>query len=131
MNLSTIREKIQEGADENGIAVAFSEESMKVGGLFSKQVEEYLVMYNPEHANDYLRFGIRLKHQGKYAFMQVYNMGGSKNYGRYNAAQQDGTSGVAASIFNKISGHGAKLAEEENYYTILRDILSNVTGVDL
>ena len=129
VNLITIREAIQNQADENGIPVAFNEETLKVGGLFSREREDILIMYNPEHANDYLRFAIRVKHQGKYAFMQVYNLGGSKNFKNANNANSDTWGGLGRSFINAIGSHKAKLDAEENYYTILRDCLENVTGV--
>lgn len=83
---------------ENGIPVAFREDQLKVGGLFSKQMEDVLVMYNPDHANDYLRFVIRVQHMGKYAFMHVYNMGGSKNYRNSNVAASGGVIGGLTKI---------------------------------
>lgn len=134
VNLITIREAIQNQADENGIPVAFNEETLKVGGLLSKEREDILIMYNPEHSSDYLRFAIRVKHQGKYAFMQVYNLGGSVNFKHENTSdifKADGgisVGGMGRSILNSIGGHRAKLEAEENYYTILRDCLENVTG---
>lgn len=97
VNLRILREAIQNEADENGIPVAFREDTLKVGGPFSKQVEDILVMYNPDHANDYLTFVIRVQHMGKYAFMHVYNMGGSKNFYDSNAA-------ASGSTFKKITG---------------------------
>ncbi len=93
VNLMTVREAIENEAAENGIPVAFREDQLKVGGLFSKQMEDVLVMYNPDHANDYLRFVIRVQHMGKYAFMHVYNMGGSKNYRNSNVAASGGVIG--------------------------------------
>lgn len=125
VNLVTVREAIQEQADENGIPVAFSEADLKVGGLFSKEREEILIMYNPQHQNDYLRFAIRVMHQGKYAFMHVYNLGGSKNFRDNNVAAGGST---VRKLANAIGGHNQKLQAEENYYTILRDCLANVTG---
>lgn len=126
VNLVTVREAIQEQADENGIPVAFDEDQLKVGGLFSQEREDILIMYNPQHAYDYLRFAIRVMHQGKYAFMHVYNLGGSKNFGNENAAVAGNT---MRKLANAIGGHSQKLQAEENYYTILRDCLENVTGV--
>ena len=129
VNLVTVRDAIQEQADENGIPVAFSEDQLKVGGLFSSEREDILIMYNPQHPNDYLRFAIRIHHQGKYAFMHVYNLGGSKNFGDANMAASGGTMGALKKIGNAFGGHSQKLQAEENYYTILRDCLANVTGV--
>ena len=126
VNLVTVREAIQEQAGENGIPVAFNEDQLKVGGLFSSQREDILIMYNPQHANDYLRFAIRVMHQGKYAFMHVYNLGGSKNFRDDNMAAGGS---MVRKLANAIGGHNQKLQAEENYYTILRDCLANVTGV--
>ena len=128
VNLVTIREAIQSQADENGIPVAFSEAQLKVGGLFSSEREDILIMYNPQHASDYLRFAIRVLHQGKYAFMHIYNLGGSKNFGDANMAASGGTLGTLRKIGNAFGGHNQKLQAEENYYTILRDCLENVVG---
>ena len=125
VNLMTIRNAIKEQADENGIPVAFTDSEVKVGGLFSREREDVLTMYNPEHS-DYLTFVIRVKHQGKYAFMQVYNMGGSRNYRHDNNANLSTWGGVGRSLLNAVGGHKGKLDAEENYYTILRDCLENV-----
>ena len=129
VNLMTVRDAIQNEADENGIPVAFREDQLKVGGLFSKQIEDVLVMYNPDHANDYLKFVIRVQHMGKYAFMHVYNMGGSKNYRNSNMAASGGALGAAAKIGGLFSGANAKLQAEEQYYTILADVLATCAGV--
>ena len=126
VNLVAIREAIQNQADENGIPVSFREDQLKVGGLFSSEREDILIMFNPDHPADYLRFAIRVHHQGKYAFMQVYNLGGSKNFRNDNKANAGST---LKKIGNLVGGHNQKLQMEENYYTILRDCLANVTGV--
>lgn len=129
VNLMTVRDAIQNEADENGIPVAFREDQLKIGGLFSKQLEDVLVMYNPDHETDYLRFVIRVQHMGKYAFMHVYNMGGSKNYRSSNMAATGGAIGTITKIGNLIGGANAKLQAEEQYYTILADVLANCVGV--
>ena len=129
VNLMTVREAIQNEADENGIPVAFREDQIKVGGLFNKQIEDILVMYNPAHENDYLKFVIRVQHMGKYAFMHVYNMGGSKNYRNHNVAAAGGAIGAITKIGGLIGGANAKLQAEEQYYTILADVLANCVGV--
>lgn len=129
VNLMTVREAIENEAAENGIPVAFREDQLKVGGLFSKQMEDVLVMYNPDHANDYLRFVIRVQHMGKYAFMHVYNMGGSKNYRNSNVAASGGVIGGLTKIGGLLGGANAILQAEEQYYTILADVLANCVGV--
>lgn len=129
VNLITVRKAIQDTADENGIPVAFREDQLKVGGFFNKQIEDVLLMYNPEHANDYLKFVIRVQHMGKYAFMHVYNMGGSKNYQKSNVVAAGGAMGAITKIGGILGGVNAKLQAEEQYYTILADVIANCVGV--
>lgn len=125
VNLVTVREAIQNEAEKNGIPVAFREDTLKSGGLFNKQVEDILVMYNPEHEKDYLQFVIRVQHMGSYAFMHVYNMGGSKNFRDSNAAASGST---LKQITGLLGGRNAKMQVEEQYYTILADVLENCVG---
>ena len=125
VNLRTVQAAIREQCEENGIPVAFREEQLKTGSLLNRQVEEVLIMYNPEHATDYLRFLLRVQHMGKYAFLHVFNMGGSKNFKNSNMAANGSTLAILGNLF---SGTNTKLQIEENYYTILQDCLSNCVG---
>ena len=122
VNLQAVCRAIQEQADENGIPVAFREDTLKTGGIFSREKEDILVMYHPGHPDDYLNFAVRVQHQGRYAFMHVYNLGGSRNYRDYNAAQNGS---ALMMISNFLTGTNSRMQEEENYYTILRDCLAN------
>lgn len=122
VNLMNVKEMLQEECDSNGIPAAFRDGTLKTGSIFSKQEEDVLVLYNPEHAVDYLNFLIRITHQGKYAFMDVFKVGSSTNYLHDNQASDSAVFG----FINKLSGHSQKLQEEENYYTILSDCLANI-----
>ena len=126
VNLVNIRSAIQEEADQAGIPVAFREDILKTGGLFNRQQEEILIMFNPEHPTDYLRFAIRVWHQGRYGFMGVYNLGGSKNFANANAAASGSTLKKLTGLFG---GREQKLKIEQNYYDILHDCLNNVAGI--
>ena len=119
VNLVAIREAIQNGADEIGIPVAFREEQIKVGGFLNRELEDILVMYNPEHARDYRNFVIRIQHRGNYAFVYVYNMGGSKNYMNSQTMKKGG-------LLRKALGVDKKMLEEEQYYQMLADVLMNI-----
>lgn len=125
ITLAAVREAIQSEADANGIPVAFREDQLKYGSIFNRQVEDILVMYNPEHSGDYLHFVIRVQHMGKYAFMHIYNMGGSKNYQNFNDAAEGGFFGGIAKAKIFAGGGKAKLQAEEQYYSILKDVISN------
>lgn len=121
VNLSAFREILQLECDSNGIPAAFADNTLKTGSLFNKQVEDVLVVYNPEHPTDYFQFLVRITHQGEYAFLDVFQVGISKNFARENKAQSSLTQGV----FNKFSGHSQKFQEEVDYYTILADCMNN------
>lgn len=123
VNLAVLQEKLQDECDANGIPVSFRNDTLKTGSLFSKQVEDVIVLYNTDHPSDYLQFLIRITHQGKYAFMDVFKVGSSKNFRNYNKAAGGSTT---QKIFNSLTGQGQKLQEEENFYTILTDCLENV-----
>ena len=123
VNLVTLQENLQDECDSNGIPVSIRSDILKTGGLFNKQTEEVLVLYNTEHPTDYLQFLIRITHQGKYAFMDVFKVGGSSNYRNLNAASSGSTT---RKIFNAITGTKSKVVEEENFYTILADCFENV-----
>ena len=113
---------MQNKADENGIPVAFRKDVLTTGSLFNRQKEDVLVLYNPEHENDYLNFLIRITHQGKYAFLDIFKVGGSKNYSMSNKAGNS----MAVSLLNLATGLKSKLETEENYYTILSDCMREV-----
>ena len=122
ITLKNIRGLLQNKADENGIPVAFRKDVLTTGSLFNRQKEDVLVLYNPEHENDYLNFLIRITHQGKYAFLDIFKVGGSKNYSKSNKAGNT----MAVGLLNLATGLKSKLEIEENYYTILSDCMREV-----
>ncbi len=125
VNLVNLQEALQDECDSNGIPVAFRSDTLKTGGLFNKQTEEVLVLYNTQHPSDYYQFLIRVTHQGKYAFLDVFKVGSSKNFRNYSKAQGGA---VGRGLLNALTGANAKLQEEENFYTILTDCFESVVA---
>lgn len=121
IDLNALQSALQEQCDANGIPVAFMADTLQTGSLFNKQSENVLTLYNPNHPSDYLKFLLRITHQGNYAFLDVFKAGSSKNYGNANAAANSGM----RKLLNMATGHDAKLKEEEDYYTILQDCFQN------
>ena len=78
ITLQTVQEAIKDCAQGMGIPVAFYSDQVKSGGLFNSSVEDCIVMYHPEHQNDYFKFCIRVGRQGTYAFVSVNDFGQSK-----------------------------------------------------
>ena len=121
LTLDLVQRLFQAKADENGIPVAFYHDTLSTGGLFNRQSEDVLVLYNPEHEKDYIHFLIRITRQGNYAFLDVFKVGGSKNFSMSNKAGNS----MAVSLLNLATGLKNKLESEENYYDILSDCMND------
>lgn len=123
VSLPILKELILIETAENGIPVAFMEDELKTGSVFSSEKEKILIMFHPEHSWDYLRFAVRVQYVGTHAFVRIYNLGGSKNIRNDNNAY-DGNK--FRKMFNALSGHNNKLQQEMMYYSILKDCVNNV-----
>lgn len=137
ITLRTVQEAIKDCAQGMGIPVAFCNEQVKSGGLFNSSVEDCIVMYHPEHQNDYFKFCIRVEHQGTYAFVSVNDFGQSKQIAKADRAEfakQDrkGKSmsyKVGSMIGSGIANIGKskqKLEEEQRYYQCVVDIFDEI-----
>ena len=122
VNLLNFQDVLQEECDANGIPVAFHSDILKTGSLLNKQAEDILIIYNPEHPKDYFNFLVRITYQGKYAFLDVFTVGQSKNYSHARPGSNLATS-MTKKLINAASGHKEKLQQEEDYYTILSDCI--------
>lgn len=139
VTLTQIQSLLQEEADANGISVAFWEDEIKYGGLFG-DTEPCLVLCHPEHEKDYFKFCIKLKHQGNYAFISVFEFGqstqmgnaGSKEYLKEAFSRGDGWEiggaliGTAIRRLTKGGSNKKKLEEEEMWYSTISDIFDAV-----
>ncbi|MBQ7895867.1 MAG: hypothetical protein IJ364_04855 [Oscillospiraceae bacterium] len=147
ITLAAIQSSLSKLAAENGIKIAFCNEQVKSGTVFNRDAEECLVVYHPEHRNDYICTVIRVKHQGIHAFLCVDETGESKmavkvyaaTDGRKDArAERKGMTmservghAIGSSISLGIAGIGAntkKFEEEQTWYVILEDIIAELFG---
>lgn len=137
ITLQTVQSAIKDAAQGMGIPVAFYAEQVKSGGLFNSSVEDCIVMYHPEHQNDYFKFCIRVGRQGTYAFVSVNDFGQSKQMAKADRAEfakQDrkGKSmsyKVGSMIGSGIANIGKskqKLEEEQMYYQCVFDIFDEI-----
>ena len=110
---------------------------MKSGGLFNSTVEDCIVLYHPEHRNDYFKFCIRVGRQGTYAFVSVNDFGQSKQMAkaeRAEFAKQDRKGKPMSYKMGSIIGAGIanigkskqKLEEEQMYYQCVFDIFDEI-----
>lgn len=137
ITLQTVQSAIKDAAQGMGIPVAFYAEQVKSGGLFNSSVEDCIVMYHPEHQNDYFKFCIRVGRQGTYAFVSVNDFGQSKQMAKADRAEfakQDRKgksmsykvgSMIGAGIAN-IGKSKQKLEEEQMYYQCVFDIFDEI-----
>lgn len=139
ITLTTLQDAIMDTADKMGIPVAFNNEQVKSGGLFNSTTEDCLVLYHPEHQNNYFKFCVRIKRQGAYAFVMINDFGQSKQMAKVNTAEfmkadrkgKDLGYKVASHIGQSIRSVGAnkqKLEDENNYYQCIYDIFDEIVS---
>ncbi len=124
ITLDLVAKQLQQQANEKGIPVAFRKEQLQTGSFFNKQFEDILYLYNPDFPG-YITFIIRITYQGNYAFLEVYNYGGSVNYRHENTAAKGS---LFRDIANSFSNHKEKLKAENQYYAILKDCFQDALG---
>lgn len=137
ITLQTVQEAIKDCAQGMGIPVAFYAEQVKSGGLFNSSVEDCIVMYHPEHQNDYFKFCIRVSHQGTYAFVSVNDFGQSKQMAKADRAEfarEDRKGKPMSYKVGSLIGSGLanigkskqKLEEEQMYYQCVFDVFEEI-----
>lgn len=154
ITLDKIQNAIQNKALSYQIPVGFYNDQIKTGGLLDSQTMECLVLYHPEHKNDYYKIVVSIKRQGTVAFVSAKRLGESKNLkkldARHGAASavrtgwnnagkiaSEGGSNIGLSLgagllagavksLEGIGGSKKKQEEENQYYSIILQILDNV-----
>lgn len=137
ITLQTVQEAIQTCADNLGIPVGFSENQVKSGTFFNPTFEDCIVMYHPDHRDDYYNFCIRVTYQGTYAFVSVNDFGKSKQMSKADSAEfgkQDRKGKklsykIGSRIGQSIATIGMSkqaLEEEQMYYQCILDIFDEI-----
>lgn len=139
ITLSTVQDAITECAANMGIPVAFKSDQVKSGGMFNSTVDDCIILYHPEHEKDYYRFCVRVKHQGKYAFVTINDIGHSKQIGKARVAEfskedrkgKDLSYKVGSILSSAVLAAGRnaqKLEEEQMYYQCISDIFDEIVS---
>ena len=151
INLAGIQRQIEEAAYNSGIPVAFEKDTVRSGNLLKSSFEDCLVMYHPQHKDDYVKYCLRLRHQGQYSFLSFDVFGSSKQLKKENmreAYEQDRASRgfslrPAELLNNAIYKTGSRigqaiatigrdkqgLEDEKMYYTCIDDIFDDLSTV--
>ena len=144
ISFAYLTEIITEDAAEENVPVAFDRDQVKLGGLIGGSTEDCLIIYHPEHRNDYMFYVIRIKYMGSKSYLYVNKAGDSKMLNKVVAAQcrqeakeerrrlplkeRLGTAVMDGLIYG-ISGIGASesLYETENlWYQAVADIIDKM-----
>ncbi len=140
ITLETVQEGLADLADQNAIKIAFYKDQVKFGGLFNSNIEDCIVLYHPEHRNDYICTVLRVTHQGKYAFLNIDDYGYSKMAGKIETKEERRAATAGQGMAYKI-GYGitsglmsigaskTKMEQERNWYAIVDDIINEFCGV--
>ena len=144
ITLPMLQEVLENCAEKMMIPVAFKMDEVVAGTKRKDGVEECLVMYHPEHEKDYVKFCIRVKKQGIYAFVSVHEYGQSKFLRRdkvINGASMGAVAGgllsanvasavaglaVGSLLKKKVSPNQFKVEEEKNYYACISAVFDEV-----
>lgn len=137
LTLEMVQEAIEEKASEYGIPIAFYNDEVQSGGLFNRTKEKCLIMYHPEHQNDYYNFCFRINMQGSLAIVKVQIFGKSKQRRKDSLAWAYKKTRKGETMTNKaillaaqgimtLGRNKQKLEEENTYYEIIYEILDEV-----
>ena len=117
--------------------MAFYNDQVKSGGLFNKSIEDCIVLYHPEHKNDYFKICVRIGRQGNYAFVSAMDFGTSKQMKKADQADAYRESRKGQSMSYKVGSmlgqavtsigkSKSKLEEEQNYYACIIDMFDEI-----
>ncbi len=142
VTFDVIKRKFSYFADEYDISIAIGYGEIRTGGMFSSDSVECLIVASSEHQYDYFKYCVTLKFQGRVPFVTVYQFGRSpqtEKEGRARFAKEDRQGKpLSYKIGSKFSEmilnagkSSTKLEEEQRFYDVMMDIISNVFGVQL
>lgn len=135
LNLGLIQNAIRRYAENLGISVAFRDDQVKSGNIFSRTIDDCVVMYHPDHERDYFKFCIRARRQGIYTYVIVNVCGQSTQMRKQNAidyAREDreGKSYQIGSFIGQtllsVGKNRQKLEDEIRYYQVVTEIFDEV-----
>lgn len=143
VSFEALQDIIQTQANEMGFPVAFEKETLKIGSFLNSSTEDCLIVYHPDHKDDYEKYLIRIRYQGKMAVCYLHGYGVSKLMGgeaarsaaiekakeKYGFGGEYGSASFYINAFNNVVGGAArkqKIEEEKTWYGVIGNIMSNI-----
>ncbi len=147
ITLKTIQNALQDYFNDAAIPVAFYADQIKYGGLIGGSTEDCVVLYHPQHENDYFKVAITVQYQGKFALVTVNDFGSSTQLGNQGSKEMlkeafKFGSGVATSEkVGMLIGAGArrllkggvdqkKLREEQDWYQFVSEAFDEIVAYE-
>lgn len=149
MRLADVKVAIESKARIRQLPVAFYNEQIKKGGMLNSSVVDCLVVYHPEHRNDYIKFAISIED----SIISIKEFGESKNQKKLNnrhgasdvmraginQANKNAERGASiggvltagallsgAKMLKSIGGSKEKKHAEDEYYLMLLSIFNEI-----
>ena len=120
---------LREKAEEYGIPLRVTYDQIKSGGLLNSATTDCICLFQPNHERDYFKFIIYVESTGNLSDVRFGYTGtsqASKDLAMYEYNKKKGSlSGMAFnSIKNVVKGSAQKEKDENQYYSIINDILN-------
>lgn len=129
ITLAGIKSYFESYNNENyGLPIRISFDQIKSGGLFNSTLEDCLSIINVQHENDYFKYCLTLRKQGRIAMVAMTYYGQSALTGQKNKQQereQNGSlGGILMNLFSSVDE--TQYAAEYDYYDMLEEMFSEM-----
>lgn len=144
ITLESARSAFMNRAMNYQIPLEISMDQVKSGGMFNSEIQDCLVLFNPQHKKEYIQYVVTIRRQGTMAFVSVDNYGTSKNATKLSFGNNAGADFKTA-IFSKnenesaialgraiggalrsIGGSKSKVQEEQMWYGAMAQIIEDI-----
>lgn len=136
VTLQRLKDDLTDCAHKMGLPIFLELGQVKGGSIWKPEMEDCLILYNPEHEKDYYKFCIRLVHIGVSGKVWFYSFGSSKQMNKLNLFQQardgavkNGGGEIMANVMASLFTPGLskkKLENEGMYYDLVLKLFENV-----
>lgn len=117
---------LQKNEDEYGLPIEIMEEEIRSGGLFNSSSEACLILINTEHRNDYFKYCLTLRKQGKMATVSLQYYGMSVLTGKARQAEERKQT-LGGMLLNAVAGvNQAAYDAEYEYYEMVENLFQSV-----
>lgn len=125
ITLEVIKRVFEDTNNNNyGLPINITYDQVKSGGFFNSSVEDCLIITNSLHPNDYFKYCITIRKQGKIATVTMTYWGTSTLTSQKNKQEERNQSGsLGGMLLNMISGVNENdYNAEYQYYDMLEQI---------